>query len=192
MQGNRAPHMIMIMRDPFSGLFRGARSIGVSQGAALFSTGAPVSEIFRVRTGRVLLQRNTASGTLLTLQTATAGMILAEASAYSDFYHCDAVAADAGTIVEALPKTRFRAALAADLALAEAWAGMLARGVQAARFKAEIRSLTKVADRLDAWLDAGNTLPEKGRLQEVAAELSVTREALYRELARRRTAVGAP
>jgi len=64
---------------------------------------------------------------------------------------------------------------------------MLARGVQAARLKAEIRSLSKVSERLGAWLEAGNTLPEKGRWQEVAAELSVTREALYRELARRRS-----
>jgi len=32
----------------------------------------------------------------------------------------------------------------------------------------------------------GNTPPEKGRWQEVASELGVTREALYRELARRR------
>lgn len=180
-------HMIMIMRDPFSRLFQDARCVELGQGAVLFSTGAPVSDIFRVRTGRVLLRRNTASGLLLTLQAATEGMILAEASAYSECYHCEAMAAGANTRVEAIPKAVFRAALASDLALAESWAAMLARGVQASRFKSEIRSLSKVADRLDAWLEAGHSLPEKGRLQEVAAELSVTREALYRELARRRS-----
>ena len=81
------------------------------------------------------------------------------------------------------------AALAADRDLAEAWCATLARGVQAARVKAEIRSLPRVADRLDAWLLEGNTLPQKGRWQDVAAELGVTREALYRELARRRDSV---
>jgi len=65
---------------------------------------------------------------------------------------------------------------------------MLARSVQAARLRAEIRSLPKVADRLAAWLGEGNALPDKGHWQEVAAELGVTREALYRELARRRMA----
>lgn len=179
--------MIMIMQDPFSHIFENARCVDLSPGATLFPVGAPVVNMYRVRSGRVQLQRHTASGTLLVLQGAADGMILAEASAYSDHYHCDAVAANGETRVEAIPKVRFRAALASDLALAEAWAAMLARGVQAARLKSEIRSLPKVAGRLDAWLDAGNTLPEKGRWQEVAAELSVTREALYRELAQRRS-----
>jgi CRP-like cAMP-binding protein len=44
-----------------------------------------------------------------------------------------------------------------------------------------------VAERFDAWLDEGHSLPEKGRWKDVAAELGVTREALYRELARRRS-----
>lgn len=48
--------------------------------------------------------------------------------------------------------------------------------------RAEIRSLAKVAERLDAWLSEGRTLPDKGRWQDVAAELGVTSEALYREL----------
>lgn len=180
--------MITIMHDPFSHLFEDARRTDLAPGATLFALGAPVASMFRVRSGRVQLQRHTASGTRLILQNATGGMILAEASAYSDRYHCDAIAADEGTRVDAIPKVRFRAALASDLALAEAWAAMLARGVQAARLRSEIRALPRVAERLDAWQAAGNALPEKGRWQEVAAELSVTREALYRELARRRSA----
>ena len=68
----------------------------------------------------------------------------------------------------------------------ESWSALLARSVQAARLRAEIRSLPRVAERLDAWLGEGNALPERGRWQEVAAELGVTREALYRELSSRR------
>jgi hypothetical protein len=70
--------------------------------------------------------------------------------------------------------------------LAAAWSAMLARSVQAARLRSEIRSMLRVAERLDAWLGEGNALPGKGRWQEVASELGVTREALYRELSRRR------
>jgi hypothetical protein len=55
-----------------------------------------------------------------------------------------------------------------------------------ARVRAEIRSLPKVAERLEAWLREGHVLPDKGCWQDVAAELGVSREALYRELARRR------
>ena len=70
--------------------------------------------------------------------------------------------------------------------LAEAWAMNLANSMQAARFRAEIRTLRTVAERLDAWLGAGLEIPEKGQWQVLAAELGVTREALYRELARSR------
>lgn len=112
--------------------------------------------------------------------------MLAEASVYSETYHCDSIVTEAATL-SALPKTAFVAALRDDSDLALAWSAMLARSVQAARVRAEIRSLPKVADRFDAWLDEGHALPEKGFWQDVAAELGVTREALYRELARRRS-----
>ncbi|WP_233489021.1 hypothetical protein, partial [Rhodovulum sp. 12E13] len=84
------------------------------------------------------------------------------------------------------PREVFRTRLKSDAGLAERWAQNLARTVQAARLRAEIRSLPRVADRLDAWLADGQSLPERGRWQEVAAELGITREALYRDLARRR------
>lgn len=112
-------------------------------------------------------------------------MVVAEASAYSGSYHCDASAPMDSTVL-ALPKSAFLSAMASNPDLAAVWAATLARGVQAARFRSEIRSLPKVADRLDAWLGEGNHLPEKGHWQDVANELGVTREALYRELARRR------
>jgi CRP-like cAMP-binding protein len=137
----------------------------------------------------VLLQRHTTHGVHLVLQNAGPAAVIAEASAYSDRYHCDAVAAEESAVA-ALPKDRFLSALADDPTLAASWSAMLARGIHAARFRAEIRSLPKVSERLDAWLGEGNSLPEKGRWQDLAAEVGVTREALYRELSRRRTRTG--
>jgi len=87
-------------------------------------------------------------------------MVLAEASAYSKAYHCDAVATQASA-VSAVPRHAFRAALEGDPALAQVWVRHLAQGVQAARFRAELRTLPRVVDRLQAWLAEGNSLPEK-------------------------------
>ena len=140
-----------------------------------------------VSAGRIHLCRHTLHGTEMVLQRAVPGMVVAEASAYSDTYHCDAVAAQESAVLS-LPRPVFLSALAVAPDLAQAWAAILARGVQAARFRAELRTLPKVADRLEAWLGEGHDLPEKGHWQDVAHELGVTREALYRELARRRTA----
>jgi CRP-like cAMP-binding protein len=179
--------MTAIIYATLAALFDDARPIDLVAGQPLFLTGPPVEHMVIVRAGRILLQRHTPDGAMLILQDAGPGAIIAEASAYSPRYHCDAVAAG-GASVGALPKPVFIAALRRDPNLAEAWSAMLARSVQAARVCAEIRSLPKVADRLTAWLAEGRALPGKGRWQEVAAELGVTREALYRELARRRAA----
>ena len=56
--------------------------------------------------------------------------------------------------------------------------------MQEARTRAEIRTLRTVAERLEAWQSMGHIIPEKGQWQDVAVEIGVTREALYRELAR--------
>lgn len=151
----------------------------------LFIAGEEATRIFMVRSGRVHLQRHTTLGALMVLQKAGPGEVIAEASAYSSRYHCDAVAAEE-SLDAGFPKQRFLSALASEPALAESWSALLARSVQAARLRSKIRSLPRVVDRLDAWLGEGNALPERTRWQEVAAELGVTREALYRELSRRR------
>lgn len=178
-------HMIAIMRELILLIFADGRGVDLTPGETLFRSSENVTDMFMVRSGRVHLQRHTIQGANMVLQNAGPGAVVAEASAYSDRYHCDAVAAEK-TVVAVLPKARFLTALADDPALSASWSAMLARSVQAARFRSEIRSLPKVADRLDAWLGEGNRLPERGRLQGVAGELGVTREALYRELSRRR------
>lgn len=46
--------------------------------------------------------------------------------------------------------------------------------------------LKKVCDRVDAWLALnGGVLPPKGQWKRLAAEIGVSVEALYRELAAR-------
>jgi CRP-like cAMP-binding protein len=177
--------MITIMSGSLDGLFSGSTLRALGAGESLFLTGDEVAFVFRVRSGRIALNRTTPQGTVLLLQTASEGDVLAEASAYSGQYHCDATALEP-VAVEAVSKADFKRALSSDRDLAEAWERRLAHAVQEARMKSEIRTLRTVAERLDAWLSAnGGVLPPKGRRQELASELGVSREALYRELARR-------
>ncbi len=154
-------------------------------GEWLFHSGDPVRSMYFVAEGAVDLARVTGAGAPVILQRARPGQVLAEASAYSAAYHCDARAITAASM-RVVPVARFRERLARDTLLAEAWAAHLANAVQAARLRAEIRSLRTVAERLDAWLGEGRALPCKGAWQDLAAEIGVSREALYRELARRR------
>lgn len=177
--------MIPIMSDGLTPLFNSAEPRRINAGARLFHGGDPVRSMYLVVEGTVDLTRVTGAGALVILQRACPGQVLAEASAYSATYHCDAQAVTA-SLVHSVSVAHFRARLAADSALAEGWAAHLAHAVQAARLRAEIRTLRTVAERLDAWIGEGRALPAKGSLQDLAAELGVSREALYRELSRRR------
>lgn len=177
--------MIAIMSEALASLFDTAEPRRIKAGAWLFHGGDPVRAMYLITEGMVELTRVTGAGAPVVLQKARAGQVLAEASAYSCRYHCDARAATSAS-VRAVSLACFRARLAENPALAEVWAAHLARAVQAARLRAEIRTLRTVAERLDAWLGEGGALPARGGWQDMAAELGVSREALYRELARRR------
>jgi CRP-like cAMP-binding protein len=178
--------MIRIMSSILDQVFSEARTQALATGETLFHTGDPVQSVFLVRAGRiVLVRRNRESGASLFLHIAGPGMMLAEASVWSPAYHCDAQALDDAKVA-VIPRRWFRAEMTRNTELLNAIAMDLAHALQGARLKAEIRSLPRLVDRLDAWLAQGNAFPERGRLQELAAELGVTREALHREMARRR------
>ena len=134
----------------------------------------------------VHLVRLQSGGEHLILQRARSDAILAEASLFSDRYHCDAVAV-MPTRTLAISKPAMRDALNGSPTLAANWAAYLAHEVQKARLRAEILSLRTVADRLDAWIAANDgRLPIKGEWKTVAAEIGTSAEALYREIAKRR------
>lgn len=182
-------NMIAIMSESFweaaSELAGPARPL--DEGATLFACGDLVRNLHRVRSGVVHLVRRDPSGRELILQRASAGDIVAEASVFAAHYHCDAIAL-CPSVLETIPVSRLRARLRADPILSEAFAAHLAQQVQRARTMAEIVTLRTVAERLDAWLAfAQASLPPRGEWRHLAERLGVTPEALYRELARRRT-----
>lgn len=126
-------------------------------------------------------------GATIILQRAGPGAILAEASLFSERYHCDAISA-ALTRTFAVSKKKVLALLKQGQDFAEAFAEHLAREIQGARLRSEILSLKTVAQRLDTWLTwHEGHLPAKGEWKTVAIEIGASPEALYRELARRRT-----
>lgn len=176
--------MIVIMSDDFSPLFDGGFSRTLVRDESLFLTGAPVRTMFLVTKGQVDLSRHTQSGLRILIYRAEAGAILAEASAYSDAYHCDGIAACSAQ-VRSIALTTFRARLDSSPDWAKAWAARLAHGLQGSRLNAAIRSMRTVEERLEAWLAVGKALPPKGQWSNLAETLGVTREALYRELSKR-------
>ncbi len=178
--------MISFMSDLIRDVFeRNAIQCAYAAGDYLFHAGDRVRMVHLCISGEIALRRVTRSGADLILHVARAADVVAEAAAFAEAYHCDAQALeDSDALV--LPVETFLSELAAYPELALDWAAKLARGLQSARRRAEIRTIRTVGGRLDAWLETGGAIPARGRWQELAAELGVSREALYRELASRR------
>ncbi len=164
-------------------LFSEAEIRTQASGTYLFHARDMVMFVHYVEAGKLSLERVHASGQITCLQRAQAGDIVAEASVYAQEYHCDARVLE-DVRLRRLKKTDLKSQLRIDPNLADAWATHLARTVQRTRLIAEIRSLKKVGDRLDAWLGDFQELPSKGQWQSLAQELAVSPEALYRELAK--------
>ena len=163
-----------------------ARQRHFDGGQSLFHRGDPVKEMHFVLTGSVHLVRHQSDGSVLILQRAGPGSILAEASLYSGTYHCDAVAFGAAE-TRAYAKASFKKLLAKSPEFSDVWASYLAQELQSARLRSEILSLKTVAGRLDAWIAwNGGSSPQKGEWKLVANEIGVSPEALYREIAKRR------
>ena len=180
--------MIAIMPDDLIGqLSELARCrMALPKGSFLFHREDLITELFVVRDGRIELVRHQLDGAALVLQRAGPRDVVAEASVFSERYHCDAVAASVSSVL-AISVGHVRERLAEDPGFARSWTKHLTREVQAARLLSEILSLKTVAERLDAWLAArDDAMPAKGHWKSIADEIGVSPEAFYREMARRR------
>jgi CRP-like cAMP-binding protein len=156
-------------------------------GEALFRQGDRTFAIFEIERGRLRLIRNTVVSHPVVLHTARPGELLAEAALFASAYQCDAVAAVASR-VRTYPKRELLAAFRADPALAERFMAVLAHQIHALRARLEERNIRSARARvlhhvvLHAEAD-GRTMPVEGTLMDLAAEIGLTPEALYRTLA---------
>jgi CRP-like cAMP-binding protein len=163
------------------------RSRDLVAGERLFRQGDKAVAIFEIERGRLQLIRHTVDSHRVILHTARAGELFAEAALFSAAYHCDAVAASAAR-VRVYPKRDLLAAFRADPRAAERFMAILARQIHVLRARLEERNIRSARERLlhhialHAAAD-GRAMPLEGTLADLAAEIGLTPEALYRTLA---------
>ncbi len=158
----------------------------LAAGQTLFRQGDAVTAIFAVEHGRLRLIRHTVDDRKVLLHTARAGELFAEAALFSATYHCDAIA-DLASRIRVLSKPELLAAFRADAAFALDFMRVLARQVMALRTRLELRSIRSARERLLQHLllaaDAERRVRLEGTLMDMAAEIGMTHETLYRSLA---------
>lgn len=157
----------------------------LAPGQTLFAIGGATAGLYEVVQGKVRLSRTDSSGRETILQSAAAGDLIGEASLFSPVYHCDAVAS-AESVVRLYPKAAILAALR-DAETAQEFMAMLAREIMRLRARLELSGMHSARERVRHYLVA-NAAPDgrtrlPGSVKDLAAELGLTHEALYRTLA---------
>jgi CRP/FNR family transcriptional regulator, dissimilatory nitrate respiration regulator len=172
-------------------LTRTVRAAGIERtlqaGEVLFRTGQRTAGLYEVVSGNVRLVRPDRAGREAVLHVAGTGETLAEASLFASAYHCDAIAM-AATVVRLYPKALVLGEFERDPRAAQAFMTMLARQVMNLRARLEQRNIHSAHDRIRHYLALnagtdGRTVKVTGTLKNLAAELGLTHEALYRALA---------
>ena len=165
--------------DPFSRFCdTDIRQIPITSGDVLFHQSEPTTGLYRVIQGCVTLRRTTKAGDELTLHRAMSGDIFAEASVFSDQYHCDAVCTLSGE-VQRISKSAVLTKLSHDSKFAVSFSALLARQVQTYRHLLEITAIKSAEERVLAAVAEGYL---QGTVVEFATGIHLTHEACYRAL----------
>ena len=168
-----------MLPEPLSLLPPGACcAIDMQQGDLLFLQSQPATGMFLVQTGSVTLSRTTRNGDTLTLHRAEAGGYFAEASVFSDHYHCDAICTGPGRVLK-INKSDVVTMMRSDPVFSESFARLLARQVQHFRAHAALLGIRSARDRVLAAVQAGYF---EATVTEFASRINLTHEACYRAL----------
>ena len=154
------------------------RNILLDKGSILFHQDRQTGGLFFVKSGKIELRRCTESGEMLLVHHAIAGETFAEASLFSEYYHCDAVATNTSTLIE-VDRKYVLAHLQSDPNFAIAMTKHLARQNQLYRRKLEIIAIKSASERVYSAL-CDDML--KSDIISLAAEIGLTHEAVYRSL----------
>ncbi len=159
----------------------------LSRNEVLFRQGDKVTAIYFLETGRLRLDRQTFDGRRLVLGTTPAGEFFVEAALFSDIFHCDAVATEPSR-VRVYPKEAVLDVLRTNPTAAMSFMAFMAHQVIEVRHRLELAKVRSAKERVLLYLDlnagpGGHTVNLRGPLQDIASELGLTREALYRTLA---------
>ena len=150
----------------------------ITKGGLAFHQETKTRGLFFVSAGKIELRRTTETGGLVTVHRAQSGETFAEASLFSDAYHCDAIAVIDTTLIE-LERSYVLNHLQTDPDFAIAMTKHLAKQNQFYRRKIEILAIKNATERVYSALS--DKLLQSDIIS-FASEIGLTHEAVYRSL----------
>ena len=158
----------------------------LARGEVLFRKDDGAAGLYQVEEGHVRLSRPDPTGRDVVLHIAGPGELVAEASLFCRVYNCDAVAATEAR-VRLYPRSKLLAEFRRNPQALEAFAAALAHELMALRARVELRNIRSASARVRNFLALaagpdGRTVALPGTLKDLASELGLTHETLYRTL----------
>lgn len=169
----------------FNRLVAGRKRV-VRKQESLFHQGDAVENIYVVRRGRIKLIRSTIDGNPVVLQLAMAGEIIAEASLFSDTYHCSAVVDSPSAELSCFDRHGLLAAFKASPAAAMDIMELFAHRIRKLRALLAIRNIRSAKQRMYAYFqlesNGENEVPLRLSFKDMAYQLGLAHETFYRQL----------
>lgn len=169
----------------FEAAITGNRSL--EKGEILFKRGDASTHLFAVLDGCVRMVRFSCEGAAVVMHTARSGDSLAEASLFSEVYHCDAEAIASSTVA-CYDKKRILAILQDSPEKSLACIALFSRQVRSLRALLEVRSIRSARNRVLHYLllhanPHAMEVSVDGSVKAMAHDLAMAHETLYRTLA---------
>ncbi|MBW4468301.1 MAG: Crp/Fnr family transcriptional regulator [Pegethrix bostrychoides GSE-TBD4-15B] len=159
----------------------------LSKGEVLFHRNDASQAIYAVKAGQIRLLHYTQSGQSISHYTVRTGEICAEVSLFLDTYSCTAIAEEP-TQVLAFPKQVFLELIQQNSEFAIAFVMQVSQRLHSTKMMVELRSIRSAQERVLHYLrlivpPEQNTVVLNQPLKDIAADLSISPEALSRTLA---------
>lgn len=163
----------------------------LQKGDSLFHQNDKVENIYLITLGKIKLVRNTQDGTPVVLHVGQEGETIAEASLFSDYYHCSAIAETDSAVIQ-MKKMEIVKYLQEKPEEMTHLVAIFARQVRDLRAINEIKNIRSAGDRILAFvrcnMDENNKMTLDASLKDIAYKIGLAHETFYRELKKLETA----
>jgi CRP-like cAMP-binding protein len=159
----------------------------LAAGQRLFSQGEPTVGLYQVVSGKIRHMRTDAEGRETVVSIGYPGDTIAESSLFVPVYHCYATAVTS-SVVRLYKKAPLLDSFERDPAIARSFMLVLAREIVDLRTRLERRCIHSARERVRHYLESkagptGGMVVLPSTVKDLAAELGLSHEALYRTLA---------
>ena len=161
------------------------KSLLLNKGSKLFKQGDDVNHIYFIQKGKIKLIRSTIDGSPVVLHIAQQGETIAEASLFSDQYHCSALADLNSEVLLVKKQTLINFLQENPIAMMELLA-VFSRQIRNLRTISEIKNIRSAKERTLAFIrsnvDTNKKLKLELSLKDTAHNIGLAHETFYREL----------